>query len=498
MDYISTRGAGVVDASAAISSGMAKDGGLYVPSSFPKLDPSEIGELAAMDFYERSASILSKFLTDFSIEELRDYCAKAYIKFDGDPAPVIKLDENTFMMELWHGPTLAFKDIALTLLPHLLTASVKKTGGSHKTLVLVATSGDTGKAALEGFADVEDVEIIVFYPSEGVSEMQKLQMQTAKGANVHAVGIEGNFDDAQTAVKSIFKDPEANKILGDMGYSLSSANSINWGRLVPQIVYYISAYVDLVATEQIKQGDPVNFVVPTGNFGNVLAAYYAKRMGIPVSKLIVASNTNNVLTDFFNKGSYDINRAFYKTMSPSMDILISSNLERLLFELCDRDPEKLRSLMSELDTYGSYELDKKLLTEKLPEFVSYFSDEEETAEAIANFFDMFGYVLDPHTAVAVSAYYNYVTDTDDETKTVIVSTASPYKFARDVLRCLTGKDETNVFKAVKKLSSYTATETPERIAELNTLPIVHNMAIPKNKIKDTVIRLLTKEEGGEK
>lgn len=494
MDYISTRGAGAVSAASAICTGMAKDGGLFVPSSFPNLDREELIRLADLDFYERSAYIISKFLTDFTQEELKDYCSKAYVRFDGDPAPVIKVDDTTFMLELWHGPTLAFKDIALTLLPHLLTASIKKTGSDKKTLVLVATSGDTGKAALEGFADVEGVEIVVFYPSEGVSDMQKLQMQTAKGSNVHAIGIQGNFDDAQTAVKSIFKDAAAVQTLYGMGYTLSSANSINWGRLVPQIVYYASAYIDLLATEQIQPDEHVNFVVPTGNFGNVLAAYYARRMGVPINKLIVASNTNNVLTDFFNKGEYDINRAFYKTMSPSMDILISSNLERLLFEVCGRNPAKLTELMARLDTYGSYSIDKQLLQEVLPEFVSYFSSESDTAEAISNFFSMFDYVLDTHTAVAVSAYYNYVTDTDDQSKTVIVSTASPYKFARDVLRSLNGKDEQDAFKAVKRLSSYTATSIPVPIAELNELPILHDTVISKGAIKDTVINLLKDKE----
>jgi len=490
MDYISTRGANAVSSASAICSGIAKDGGLYVPSSFPNIEPAEIIKLADMDYYERSAYILSKFLTDFTEEELKEYCAKAYVKFDGDPAPVIQADDNTFILELWHGPTLAFKDIALTLLPHLLTASVKKTGGTHKTLVLVATSGDTGKAALEGFADVEDLEIMVFYPSEGVSDLQKLQMQTARGKNVCAIGIHGNFDDAQTAVKSIFKDPEANRVIGELGYKLSSANSINWGRLAPQIVYYISAYVDLVATEQIKNGDPVNFAVPTGNFGNILAAYYAGKMGLPIGKLIVASNSNNVLTDFFNTGKYDVNRAFFKTMSPSMDILISSNLERLLFEITGRDPEQMRYLMSELDTYGCYQIDRELIEEKLPQFLAYYSDEEDTEVSIGNFYDMYDYMLDPHTAVAVSGYYNYVTDTGDDTKTVIVSTASPFKFASDVLRNLAKRNESDPFKAVKKLSGYTGKEIPAQIAELQTLPVLHKLVIPRERIKDTVIDLL--------
>ena len=495
MEFISTRGGAAASAGSAILQGMAKDGGLFVPSSFPIITKEQMDEMLDWDYPRRAAFILKRFLSDYTEEELSEYCAAAYAKFDGDPAPVLKMDEATFLMELFHGPTRAFKDIALTLLPYLIRGARKKAGSDHKTLILVATSGDTGKAALEGFKDVEGTEIIVFYPSEGVSDMQKLQMQTSEGSNVHVVGIEGNFDDAQTAVKSIFKDPEAIRRLDKMGYAFSSANSINWGRLCPQIVYYFSAYLDLVAAGETLLGEPVNFVVPTGNFGNILAGYYARRMGLPIAKLIVASNRNNVLTDFFTTGNYDVNRAFHKTMSPSMDILISSNLERLLFEIGGRDPEYVKSAMRDLEVYGSYTLDFDRMQAEIPEFVAYCSSEEETADAIDNFFDMFDYTLDPHTAVAVSAYYNYLTDTEDETETVILATASPFKFSSDVLRSLTRKEEKDPFRAAKKLASYTMEEIPEQIAALESLPVRHKLVIPKGVIKETVFDLLASDKG---
>lgn len=490
MDYISTRGGAAVSAGTAILKGIADDGGLYVPSSFPIVTSEELKQMAEMEYYERAASILSKFLTDYDKEALKDFCFKAYSRFGGDAAPLIKVDDETYMLELWHGPTLAFKDMALTLLPYLMTAAREKEGSGKKTLILVATSGDTGKAALEGFADVPGTEVIVFYPSEGVSLMQKLQMQTADGKNVHAVGIQGNFDDAQSAVKAFFQDKEAVRAAYDAGYTLSSANSINWGRLCPQIAYYISAYADLLSSGEIEEGEKINFVVPTGNFGNILAAYYAKRMGLPINKLIVASNTNNVLTDFFRSGKYDVNRKFFKTISPSMDILISSNLERLLFEFEGRNPQKIKDLMTDLSVYGSYKVDKNKMDEALSEFAAYWSDEDETAEAADNFFDMFGYLLDPHTAVGVAAYYTYVTDTSDESKTVITATANPYKFAGDVYQILTGKNEKDAFRAARKLQTYTGEEAPEQITELLDLPVIHTLVIPKDKIKDTILDIL--------
>ncbi len=490
MEFISTRGSRAVSAGEAILKGIADDGGLYVPSSFPNIEASDIEKLSGLEYHERAYFILSKFF-DFPEKDLKDYCFKAYSRFGGEPAPVVKVDDETYMLELWHGPTLAFKDIALTILPYFLVDSMKASGSDKKALILVATSGDTGKAALEGFQDVEGTEIIVFYPSEGVSELQKLQMKTSEGKNVHAIGIEGNFDDAQTAVKSFFKDRDAVEKAAELGYSPTSANSINFGRLAPQIVYYFSAYADLVGAEEIKNGDKINFVVPTGNFGDILAAYYAGRMGLPVNKLLVASNSNNVLTDFFRTGKYDINRAFYRTSSPSMDILISSNLERLIFELAGRDPSKVADLTSELDRFGSYSVPLDSLKKKLPEFEAYWTNENGVFEAIDNFFDMFGYTLDPHTAVGVACYYDYVTETSDETKTVIVSTASPFKFARDVLKALTDRDEKDPFKAVKKLSAYTGEDAPEEITELADMPILHDKVIPKEKIKDTILDTLT-------
>ena len=477
MDFISTRGGGAVSAGAAILKGIAEDGGLYVPSFFPELSKEELLNMVSMDYAERAACILGMYLTDYTEAELLDYARKAYARFDGEPAPVIGSDDETYILELFHGPTLAFKDIALTLLPHLMTAARRKSGSSDKTLILVATSGDTGKAALEGFKDVEGTEIVVIYPSEGVSAMQKLQMQTSAGKNVHVIGIKGNFDDAQTAVKRIFTSEESKKKFAELGYSFSSANS---------------AYLDLLGTGEIDEDEPVNFVVPTGNFGNILAGYYAKRMGLPINKLIVASNVNNVLTDFFNDGKYDVNRPFHKTMSPSMDILVSSNLERLLFELGDRDPAFVRKIMEELKIYGKYTVDSDTINEKLPEFAGYYSDEQDTAEAIDNFFENYDYLLDPHTAVAVSSYYDYVADTGDQTKSVVVSTASPYKFAHDVYECLTGNDEKDPFKAVKRLHQYTMTEIPKQISELSELPILHDAVVETKDIESAIFALFDK------
>ncbi|MBR1746659.1 MAG: threonine synthase, partial [Clostridia bacterium] len=425
MDFYSTRGEGPVSGAKAIVNGIAKDGGLYVPSSFPKITADDLADMADLEYYERAAYIMSLYLDEFDYEELVGYAKAAYDRFDGDPAPLTKVDEQTYILELWHGPTLAFKDIALTMLPHLVAACKKKLGEDKKTLILVATSGDTGKAALEGFKDVEGTEIVVLYPSQGVSDMQKRQMITTEGKNVHVIGIEGNFDDAQRAVKRIFTDKNMKEEFSKLGFDLSSANSINFGRLLPQIAYYVSSYVDLLTNELIGEGEEINFVVPSGNFGNVLAAYYAKRMGLPVKQLIVASNKNDVLTEFFTDGVYDANRDFFKTMSPSMDILVSSNLERLLYELGDRNPTFVQSLMKKLADGGYYSVDEDDLYEKLPEFLAYSATEEETKEVIDNFFDEYSYLLDPHTAVAVSAFFKYMTETyDNTTSTVIVSTAN--------------------------------------------------------------------------
>lgn len=487
MNYISTRNSKVsVSASESIVKGISIDGGLFVPSSFPTITLDELASLEEKSYKERSAYIINKYLTEFTYEELLALTEKAYSKFDSeDTAPIVKLDDGVFVMELWHGPTCAFKDMALTLLPYLMTASRNKVGAVDKTLILVATSGDTGKAALEGFSDVDGTEIIVFYPNEGVSDMQKLQMATQEGGNVHVAAIEGNFDDAQSEVKKIFQDKAVNDKLAEAGFRLSSANSINWGRLVPQIAYYFSAYIDLVASDEIRLGDKINFCVPSGNFGNILAGYYAKRMGLPVNKLICASNENNVLTDFMNTGEYDINRDFYKTTSPSMDILVSSNLERLLFELFDRDDAKIKDLMDKLAKDGKYSIDKLKIEQN--DFVGGCCNVEETEETISNVFDEYGYLLDTHTAVAVNVNTNYVAATGDDTPTVIVSTASPYKFPCEVYEAINGKFIEDAFTAARKLQEASATDMPESIATLKDKKVLHKDVIEKDEMAKKVI-----------
>ena len=486
MKYLSTRDRSrKFTAAEAIVKGISDDGGLIVPSSFPILDRTQFEKLCEMDYPERAAYILSLYLEEFSYDELLDYARKAYSRFDGDdPCPLVKVEDGVYMLELWHGPTYAFKDMALTLLPYLMVASKNKLGDTSRTLILVATSGDTGKAALEGFRDVEGTEIVVFYPVDGVSAMQKKQMMTQQGGNVHVAAIRGNFDDAQTAVKRVFTDPEVIETLKKRGIEMSSANSINWGRLAPQIAYYVSAYCDLVTSGEIAMGDKVNYVVPTGNFGNILAGYYAARMGVPVGKLIVASNANNILTDFFATGRYDVNRRFYKTMSPSMDILVSSNLERLIFEVTGRDSEKIKKIYSDLKEKGSFEID--LADADFGLFEAGWADEDETREAMATFFDLDDYVLDPHTAVAVSVFNDYSTETGDEAPTVIVSTASPYKFACDVFNAIADAKETDPDKAVMKLHAFTAAECPDGILALNSLPLRHKTVIDRDKVKEAV------------
>ncbi len=479
MNYISTRDSKIALSSAeAIVKGISTDGGLFVPSSFPHLSQELIDSLLDMDYNERTAKILSLYLEDFSYEELLGYVEKAYSKFDGDPCPLTKIEDNLYVLELWHGPTFAFKDMALTLLPYLLTASKKKLGIDEHTLVLVATSGDTGKAALEGFKDVDGTSIMVFYPNQGVSEMQKLQMMTAEGKNVNVVSINGNFDDAQTAVKSIFNNKDIVEDLKSKKIAFSSANSINWGRLAPQIAYYISAYLDLVGSENFEYGDKVNFVVPTGNFGNILAGYYAYKMGLPIGKLIIASNANNVLTDFFESGVYDINRDFFKTMSPSMDILISSNLERFCFELFGRDDTKLSQIYNDLKTNCKFEIDLGLLNSEI--FEAGWADEQDTFDAIKNFFEYDDYIFDTHTAVGASVYNDYSIETNDETPTVLVSTASPYKFVGDVLYAISGKRVADAKKAMLKLQMMTALDCPSEIYYLDEKAKLHTSIIDKD------------------
>lgn len=495
MQFNSTRNNKIkVDASHAISKGLSDDGGLFVPENFPQLADSYVDELSLLTYPERAAKIIGMYLTDYSEAELLDMCVKAYSTFDGEPAPVVKLRESTFVLELWHGKTCAFKDMALALLPYLMTAAKEKQHIDQEIKILVATSGDTGKAALEGFKDVEKTSIIVFYPSDGVSDVQKLQMTTQEGSNVGVAGVIGNFDDCQSAVKRVFADREVNETLKENGFVLSSANSINFGRLVPQIVYYVSAYVDLVSSGEIEADSYVNFVVPTGNFGNILAAYYAKCMGVKINKLICASNANRILTDFFKTGVYDVNREFFKTMSPSMDILISSNLERLLYEMSGKNDNLTKQRMENMKSTGKYEISAAELERILKTFVAGSLTEEETVEAIEYFFDECDYVFDPHTAVAAGVYRNYVNKNQSATPvpTVIVSTASPYKFASDVYESLMGEHESDAFKAIKKLYDETAVEIPSGISELNTKKVRFHEVVDRNTIKDYVIGLLKK------
>ncbi len=482
-----------VQSSTAIAQGISEEGGLFVPEFIPTLSYQNIKAMCKMSYVEKAEYILAKFLTDFSSEELSNCVNNAYGsgKFDSEEvAPLSKLNDSTYILELWHGPTCAFKDMALQLLPHLLTTAVKKTGDDSETVILVATSGDTGKAALEGFKDVENTKIIVFYPSDGVSPMQKLQMATQEGTNVSVCAIKGNFDDAQSGVKNIFTDPEIKTRLLDNKMKFSSANSINWGRLVPQIVYYFSAYCRLLEDGEIADKEPVNVVVPTGNFGNILAAYYAKFMGLPIKKLICASNSNNVLTDFINNGEYDRNREFYATISPSMDILISSNLERLLYHVSGCDHELVTELMNTLKAEGKYKVSDELKAKINDLFAAGYCDEENTKATIKALYNEYSYLCDTHTAVAVSVYNDYVKETNDATKTIIASTASAYKFPYSVLSCVTDAEGLNDFEMLEKLSVVTKTEIPENISALKEKNVRFDTVIDRTEMSSFIANSL--------
>ncbi len=494
MKFISTRGKSEVENSAhAIAKGLADDGGLFVPERFPVISIDTLKVMLDMTYAERACTVLSSYLEEYDKEQLLSACNSAYSKFENsDAAPVVKIDDGYFIMELFHGPTLAFKDVALTLLPYLLRKGSDLSGIKEEILVLVATSGDTGKAALEGFKDAEGIKIMVFYPSDGVSDMQKMQMCTQEGSNVNVVAVKGNFDDCQTAVKKIFTSKEINKNLKDLGVVLSSANSINFGRLAPQITYYFSAYCDLVNSEEIKMGDKVNFAVPTGNFGNILAGYYAKKMGLPIGKLICASNENNVLTEFFLSGTYDANREFFKTTSPSMDILISSNLERLIFELSDRNFDLTAKRMEELKSDGRYTITDEELNTLSKDFYADCQDRVECAQTINQTFEDYGYVADTHTAVAIGVTNNYLNSTEDNNATIILSTASPYKFAHDVLEAIAGKSPFDAFKASDKLFEQTATPIPEQISALRSKEKRFNTVIDKDKTVEEVLKFIQK------
>jgi threonine synthase len=488
MNYISTRNKNFsVAPSRAILDGIAPDGGLYVPESFPLFSRDDFLKMAEMTYPERLSEVLSVFLTDFSKSELLKFAEKADERFDGDPCPLVKIEEDVYILELFHGATSAFKDMALSVMPYLMTAAKKKQNDQSKTLILVATSGDTGKAALEGFRDIEGVDIMVIYPKDGVSGVQRAQMTTSGGANVNVAAIDGNFDDAQTAVKNIFADAEIREKLAAKNIELSSANSINIGRLIPQTAYYISAYLDLLDAGDIKFGEAVDFVVPTGNFGNILAAYYAKKAGLPIGKLICASNRNNILTDFFTTGEYDTNRKFHQTTSPSMDILISSNLERFLFDISGGGDGLIRELMNDLKEKGKYSASNSMLL-KCSELISAgFADEKACKTAINDFYGAYDYVLDTHTAVAVSVCESYLNEAESGAKTVVVSTASPYKFAADVYSALTNEKINDPFDAIKKLEAYTGLEIPEALKDLDKKEERFKKVIQKNEVGGEVL-----------
>lgn len=489
--YQSTRSSDkAVTASQAILKGLADDGGLFVPTSIPKLD-TPLEDIAKMNYQETAYEVMKQFLTDFTEDELKNCINRAYdAKFDTkEIAPLVEKD-GVYYLELFHGATIAFKDMALSILPHLLTTSAKKNAITNQIVILTATSGDTGKAALAGFADVEGTSIIVFYPKNGVSAIQERQMVTQKGNNTSVVGITGNFDDAQSGVKAMFNNKELAKVMDSKGYQFSSANSINIGRLVPQVVYYVYAYTRLLASGDIKAGEPVNFVVPTGNFGNILAAFYAKNMGIPVGKLICASNDNKVLYDFFETGVYDKNREFILTTSPSMDILISSNLERLIYKIAGEDAKATADMMEALASTGKYSITDEMKAQ-MKDFVGGWASEEKTAAEIKRVYEATGYVMDTHTAVASAVYHAYKTNSNDATKTVIASTASPYKFATSVMTAIDKKYEgMDDFALIDELTKTSGTKIPNAVEEIRSAKVLHDTVCETADMQRTVEKIL--------
>lgn len=491
--YYSTRDVNEkVSFSEGVLKGLSANGGLFVPEKFEKIDIFNEKYLNA-DYKSLAFDVLSKYLNDFTEEEIKWCIDEAYNeKFETDEIVSIKDIENVSFLELYRGPTLAFKDMALSILPKFMKVSKEKNNEDKEIVILTATSGDTGKAALEGFANNEGIKIIVFFPTDGVSEVQKAQMVTQTGDNTFVVAINGNFDDAQSGVKEIFNDVEFNKLLDENGYVFSSANSINIGRLVPQIIYYFYGYFNLIKNKKIKAGDKINVVVPTGNFGNILASYYAFKMGLPVNKFICASNINNVLTDFLNTGIYDINRKFNTTISPSMDILISSNLERFIESLTDKDDKLISELMNSLKTNGKYELPNEL-KEKLNKFYGGYADDEATKTTIKSVFDKYSYVIDTHTAVAYKVYEDYIKETNDkDTKTLIASTASPFKFTRAVLESIVDKklDDKSDFELIEELAKTTNLEIPKAVFELDKKEVLHKTVIDSDKMKDAISSFL--------
>lgn len=483
MKYLSTRGGEAVAAAQAIVQGICPSGGLYVPASFPQLDVESL----SADYRETAFAVMSRYLTETDPEKLRSMIANAYRSFDDERVtPVHALTDRESVLELWHGPTMAFKDVALQMLPYLMRDSLLLTGEDRQVYILVATSGDTGKAALAGFCDVPGTRVLVFYPHGGVSRAQRLQMVTQEGSNVDVCAVRGNFDDAQTGVKRIFADAGVNEELNRLGYRLSSANSINFGRLLPQIVYYFSSYRALRESGRLAAGEPVNFCVPTGNFGDILAGYYAKRMGLPINRLICASNRNHVLTDFFETGVYNDQRPFFKSMSCSIDILISSNLERLLFELADRNPDQVRGWMQALSERGCYSVDKAQLTVLNDIFAAGWCSEEDTLETIRRTYNRYGYLMDPHTAVAQTVYERYAEASGDAVQTVLLSTANPYKFASDVLSAFEtpGSDD---FENADRLHALTGMRVPAGLSELLNKPERHTDVCDLTAMRSRVI-----------
>ena len=494
MQYVSTRNKRWrCSASEAIAQGLAPDGGLLTPEVLPKLSPNGLTTMTDMSYQQRAVFVMNSFLEDFTASELSSYANHAYgpDKFDTkEVAPVRAVDDSTYCLELWHGPTCAFKDMALQMLPHLLSASLVKNEEKKTVCILVATSGDTGKAALEGFKDVPGTRIMVFYPQQGVSRMQKRQMTTQQGNNVSVMAIEGNFDDAQTGVKRLFSDESLRETLAERGYFFSSANSINWGRILPQVVYYISAYCDLLREGKVQKGEAVNICVPTGNFGNILSAYYAGQMGVPIHKLICASNRNNVLTDFLQTGVYDRNRTFYNTMSPSMDILISSNLERMLFEFTEHDDEEVRGYMEALAQTGRYEVSEPVKKKLERHFAAGCCDDAATQAMIAKMWTERRYLIDTHTAVAFHVLEQYRAGTGDATPTIVVSTASPFKFCDNVLGALGVRELADGTAILNQLAEVTGVPAPAPLAALAGKAVRFDQVVEKDRMVDQVLEML--------
>lgn len=494
MQYVSTRNKRWrCSASEAIAQGLAPDGGLLTPEVLPKLSPNGLTTMTDMSYQQRAVFVMNSFLEDFTASELSSYANHAYGpgKFDAkEVAPVRAVDDSTYCLELWHGPTCAFKDMALQMLPHLLSASLVKNEEKKTVCILVATSGDTGKAALEGFRDVDKTRILVFYPKDGVSDIQQLQMRTQEGGNVGVCAVVGNFDDAQTGVKRLFSDESLRETLAERGYFFSSANSINWGRILPQVVYYISAYCDLLREGKVQKGEAVNICVPTGNFGNILSAYYAGQMGVPIHKLICASNRNNVLTDFLQTGVYDRNRTFYNTMSPSMDILISSNLERMLFEFTEHDDEEVRGYMEALAQTGRYEVSEPVKKKLERHFAAGCCDDAATQAMIAKMWTERRYLIDTHTAVAFHVLEQYRAGTGDATPTIVVSTASPFKFCDNVLGALGVRELADGTAILNQLAEVTGVPAPAPLAALAGKAVRFDQVVEKDRMVDQVLEML--------